>query len=140
MAILTQSQAHLFLVFCHPTTQTYLCHELKSIEYVSHIEYPTRGADVFLADYLYLAAPSPSEQALWRSTCSSFPDLDLTTSDDNEAVVSIVSGGATGILELSPKLHYYPSRVAQSLRLDSHQIKTARIYCIFSVNDLVVFL
>ena len=71
---------------------------------------------------------------------SQIPDLDLTTSDDNEAVVSIVSGGATGIPELSPKLHYYPSRVAQSLRLDSHQIKTARIYCIFSVYDLVVFL
>ena len=96
-----------FFVFCHPATQTYLCHELKSIEidYVSHIEYPTGGADVFLADYIYLAAPSPSEQALWRSTCSSFPDLDLTTSDDNEAVVSIVSGGATSIPELSPKLH-----------------------------------
>ena len=27
---------------------------------------------------------------------SQIPDLDLTTSDDNEAVVSIVSGGATG--------------------------------------------
>ena len=26
---------------------------------------------------------------------SQIPDLDLTTSDDNEAVVSIVSGGAT---------------------------------------------
>ena len=36
---------------------------------------------------------------------SQIPDLDLTTSDDNEAVVSIVSGGATSIPELSPKLH-----------------------------------
>ena len=25
-------------VFCHSTTQTYICHELKLIEYVSHIE------------------------------------------------------------------------------------------------------
>ena len=24
-----------FFVFCHPATQTYLCHELKSIEYMS---------------------------------------------------------------------------------------------------------
>jgi hypothetical protein len=29
---------------------------------------------------------------------SQIPDLDLTTSDDNEAVVSIVSGGATVFL------------------------------------------
>lgn len=71
---------------------------------------------------------------------SQIPDLDLTTSDDNEAVVSFVSGGATGISELSPKLHYYPSRVAQSLRLDSHQIKTACICSTFSANDMIVFL
>ena len=132
--------AHLACLLAFDGTDLILHYTKIERIYVSHIEYPTRGADVFLADYIYLAAPSPSEQALWRSTCSSFPDLDLTTSDDNEAVVSIVSGGATGIPELSPKLHYYPSRVAQSLRLDSHQIKTARIYCIFSVNDLVVFL
>lgn len=36
---------------------------------------------------------------------SQIPDIDLTTSDDNEAVVMILSGGATSILELSPKLH-----------------------------------
>ena len=30
---------------------------------------------------------------------SQIPDLDLTTSDDNEAVVSIVSGGATRLLK-----------------------------------------
>ena len=36
---------------------------------------------------------------------SQIPDIDLSTSDDGEAVVSIVSGGATSIPELSPKLH-----------------------------------
>ena len=52
---------------------------------------------------------------------SQIPDLDLTTSDDNEAVVSIVSGGATGIPELSPKLHYYPSllKACDSTRIKS---------------------
>ena len=53
-----------FFVFCHPATQTYLCHELKSIEidYVSHIEYPTRGADVFLAD----SRPRPHDERRQR--------------------------------------------------------------------------
>ena len=97
--------AHLACLLAFDGTDLILHYTKIERIYVSHIEYPAGGSNVFLADYIYLAAPSPSEQALWRSTCSSFPDLDLTTSDDNEAVVSIVSGGATGILELSPKLH-----------------------------------
>ena len=39
-----------FFVFCHPTTQTYLCHKLKSIEYVSSFEYTTREPDVHIPD------------------------------------------------------------------------------------------
>ena len=36
---------------------------------------------------------------------SQIPDIEIAASDDNEAIVSIVSGGATSIPELSPKLH-----------------------------------
>ena len=42
-----------FFVFCHPATQTYLCHELKSIEYMSVTVNTQLGELMFSTQIIY---------------------------------------------------------------------------------------